>query len=220
MLPLGDDNSQRRIVPVVTYALIALNVLVYFYEISQPDIETFLVTWGTVPALITAGEGYITLFTSMFLHDPFSWLHLLSNMLFLWIFGDNIEDAFGHAPYLLFYLACGVAASLAQVFATPDSTAPGVGASGAISGVMGAYLLMFGGNRMRVLIGPVLTTVPAFVMIGLWIVLQFVNGFGAVADNVAYWAHIGGFIAGIVGAFFLRMVIRRPELVRERRAAR
>ncbi len=123
MMPIGDDNSGRRIVPFVTYALIAINVLVYFLiELPAADIERFIMAWGTVPSEIVAGRGLVTLFTSMFLHDPSSILHLASNMLFLWIFGDNIEDAFGHVVYLLFYLACGIAASLAQVLASSGSS--------------------------------------------------------------------------------------------------
>jgi membrane associated rhomboid family serine protease len=143
----------------------------------------------------------------MFLHDPSSIMHLASNMLFLWIFGDNIEDAFGHAIYLVFYLVCGIAANIAQALAAPTAEVPGVGASGAIAGVMGAYILLFGGNRIRVLLGYIVTTVPSYVMIGLWIVLQFISGFGSIGDTgggVAYWAHIGGFVAGLVLGFLLR----------------
>jgi membrane associated rhomboid family serine protease len=224
MLPLGDDNSGRRIVPVVTYALIAINVLVYFFiELPAANIEEFIFRWGSIPTQLLAGERLETLVTSMFLHDPSSILHLASNMLFLWIFGDNVEDAFGHLPYLLFYLVCGVAASVAQALASPSANVPGVGASGAIAGVLGAYIVLFGGNRIRVLLGRMITTVPSYVMIGLWIVLQLVSGFGSIGatgGGVAYWAHIGGFIAGLVLAFVLRGMFRRPEVVsRERRAA-
>jgi membrane associated rhomboid family serine protease len=214
MMPLGDDDSARRTTPLVTYALIAINVLVFFVELAQPDIERFLFEWGTIPSQIMAGKGWITLITSMFLHG--GWAHLLGNMLFLWIFGDNIEDAFGHALYLIFYLVCGLAASLAQVFLTPTSDLPGVGASGAISGVLAAYIVMFGGNRVRVLMGNVITAVPAYVMIGLWILLQFVNQFASIADTaetggVAYGAHIGGFIAGLILTEIMRPR-RRPGL--------
>jgi membrane associated rhomboid family serine protease len=215
MMPLGDDNSGRRIVPFVTYALIAINVLVYFLiELPAADIERFIMNWGTVPSEILAGRGLVTLFTSMFLHDPSSILHLASNMLFLWIFGDNIEDAFGHVLFLVFYLVCGVAASLAQVLVSSGSSVPGIGASGAIAGVMGSYIVLFGGNRIRVLLGRAITTVPSYVMIGLWIVLQFVSGFGTVGETgggVAYWAHIGGFVAGLLLTFLLRG-FARPAL--------
>jgi membrane associated rhomboid family serine protease len=215
MMPLGDDNSGRRIVPFVTYALIAINVLVYFLiELPAADIERFIMNWGTVPSEILAGRGLVTLFTSMFLHDPSSILHLASNMLFLWIFGDNVEDAFGHVLFLVFYLVCGVAASLAQVLVSSGSSVPGIGASGAIAGVMGSYIVLFGGNRIRVLLGRAITTVPSYVMIGLWIVLQFVSGFGTVGETgggVAYWAHIGGFVAGLLLTFLLRG-FARPAL--------
>ncbi|MEN9933674.1 MAG: hypothetical protein RLZZ387_253 [Chloroflexota bacterium] len=220
MLPLGDDNSRRHILPLVTYALIAINVLVYFFiEVPAQDIEAFILRWGSIPSQLLAGERFETLLTSMFLHDPFSIMHLLSNMLFLWIFGDNVEDAFGHAPFLLFYLVSGVAASVAQALASPSATVPGVGASGAIAGVLGAYIVLFGGNRIRVLMGPVITTVPSFVMIGLWIVLQVVSGFGTVGSNeggVAYWAHIGGFVAGLLIAFVMRGALTRPAVVGQR----
>src|SRR3954468_14901423 len=150
MLPLGDDNSGRRTVPFVTYALVAINLLAFFVELAQPDLDSFILRWGTVPAQVMAGKGLLTLLTSMFLHG--GWAHILGNMLFLWIFGDNVEDAFGHGLYLIFYLVCGIIASLAQVMLSPSSQLPGIGASGAISGVLAAYIVMFGSNRVRVLI--------------------------------------------------------------------
>jgi membrane associated rhomboid family serine protease len=209
MLPLGDDNSDRRTFPFVTYALIAINVLVFvLLELPQGEnLDAFLNRWGTIPAQIVAGNGLLTLLTSMFLHG--GWLHLGSNMLFLWIFGDNVEDAFGHVLYLVFYLVCGIAASLAQVLVDTGSTIPGVGASGAIAGVLAAYIVLFGGRPVRVLMRGVLTNVPSYVMIGLWIVTQLVAGFGGQSDGVAYWAHIGGFIAGLVLTFLLRGFARQ-----------
>jgi rhomboid family protein len=215
MLPLGDDDSDRRTFPFVTYALIAINVLVFvLLELPQGDnLDAFLNRWGTIPSQIVAGKGLITLITSMFLHA--NWLHIGSNMLFLWIFGDNVEDAFGHVLYLIFYLVCGVVASLAQVLVGPSSTVPGVGASGAIAGVLAAYIVLFGSRPVRVLMQGFLTTVPSYVMIGLWIVTQLISGFGALGDTqsggVAYWAHIGGFVAGLVLTFLLRG-IARPAL--------
>ncbi|HEU5100590.1 MAG TPA: rhomboid family intramembrane serine protease, partial [Roseiflexaceae bacterium] len=137
------------------------------------------------------------------------WLHLGSNMLFLWIFGDNVEDAFGHVLYLVFYLACGIAASLAQVLVDTSSNIPGVGASGAIAGVLAAYIILFGSRPVRVLMRGMLTNVPSYVMIGLWIVTQLIAGFGGTSDGVAYWAHIGGFIAGLVLTFLLRGFARQ-----------
>src|SRR6266545_2758826 len=218
MMPLGDDDSARRTLPVVTYVLIAINVLVFvLLELPNPNLDEFINRWGTVPAEIMAGRGLLTLLTSMFLHG--GWAHLGGNMLFLWIFGDNVEDAFGHVLYLIFYLVTGLAASMAQVLLDPSSTVPGVGASGAISGVLAGYIVMFGSNRVRVLMGGVLTTVPAYVMIGLWIVVQFLNGFASIAntaqtDGVAYGAHVGGFIAGLVLTFLLRGFTRQRALER------
>jgi membrane associated rhomboid family serine protease len=216
MLPIGDDDSARRTLPIVTYALIAINVLVFVvFELPNPNLDAFINQWGTVPAEIMAGRGLLTLLTSMFLHG--GWAHLLGNMLFLWIFGDNVEDAFGHVIYLIFYLVTGLAASMAQVLLDPSSTVPGVGASGAISGVLAGYIVMFGSNRVRVLMGGIVTTVPAYVMIGLWIVLQFVNGFASIAntaqtDGVAYGAHVGGFIAGLILTFLLRGFTRQQSI--------
>ena len=215
MLPLGDDNSGRRTLPIVTWALIAINVLVFaLLELPQGDnLDRFLTRWGTIPAQIMAGQGLITLITSMFLHANL--MHIGGNMLFLWIFGDNVEDAFGHVLYLIFYLVCGIAASLAQVLVGPHSTIPGVGASGAIAGVLAAYIVLFGSRPVRVLMGGVLTSVPSYAMIGLWIVTQVLSGFGSLGGTeqggVAYFAHIGGFVAGLVLTFLLRGVAR-PSL--------
>lgn len=207
MLPLGDDDSQRRTFPFVNYALIAINILVFvLFELTNPNLDEFLTRWGTIPAQIVAGKGLETLLTSMFLHANL--VHIGGNMLFLWIFGDNIEDAFGHVLYIIFYLVCGLAASLAQVLVGPTSTIPGVGASGAIAGVLAAYIVLFGSRPVRVLLGSVVTSVPAYLMIGLWIVTQLVSGFGSLGDTasggVAYFAHIGGFFAGLILTFLLR----------------
>src|ERR671939_335860 len=147
MLPIGDDNSARRIFPVVTYALIAVNVVVFLTELGQPDPQRYIAEWGAVPSQISAGRSLATLVTSTFLHA--GWAHLLGNMLFLFIFGDNVEDAFGHLKYLAFYMACGVLAGLAQVYLAASSNLPGVGASGAISygahvgGFLGGLVLAF-----------------------------------------------------------------------------
>jgi membrane associated rhomboid family serine protease len=219
MFPLGDEERGRMITPIVTFLLVAINVVVFLIELAQPNPEAFIMRWGATPAQITAGEAWITLITSMFLHG--GWGHLLGNMVFLWVFGDNVEDAFGHVLYLVFYFVCGIAASLAHIFLSPDSNVPAVGASGAISGLLGAYILMFGSNRVRVLIGYFITTVPAYLMIGLWIVLQFINGFASIAETaetggggVAYAAHVGGFIAGLILTLVLRGFVRRPALAR------
>jgi membrane associated rhomboid family serine protease len=207
MFPIGDDDSGRRIVPVVTYALIAINVLFFFVELSGG--EQFIQQWSVVPRrLITnPASDFPTLFTSMFMHA--GWLHLFSNMLYLWIFGDNVEDTFGHIKFLIFYLVCGVAAIFAQLIFNLNSNVPNLGASGAIAGVLGAYILLFPRGRVHVLMGRGVIPMPALVVIGLWIVLQLVSGVGSISDTaetggVAYMAHIGGFFAGLLFTLVLR----------------
>src|SRR4249919_3666287 len=180
MFPIGDDNTARRTVPLVTYALIALNVLFFFVEMSGG--EPFIVKWSFVPNRFLANPAadFPTLFTSMFMHA--GWLHLGGNMLYLWIFGDNVEDRLGHVKFLIFYLLCGVAATFAQMMVDPGSSIPNLGASGAIAGVLGAYILMFPGGRVSVLQGATVIQVPALVVIGLWFVLQLFSGVGSLAD--------------------------------------
>ena len=204
MFPIGDDNSTGRTVPVVTYALIALNVLFFFLELNGG--EAFIEQWSVVPRRLTQNPGgdFITVFTSMFMHG--GWLHLAGNMLYLWIFGDNVEDRFGHAKFTLFYLLCGIAATVAQVAVSMGSNIPNLGASGAIAGVLGAYLILFPRGQVRVLMGRGVVPMPALVVIGMWIVLQFINGIGSITQSsetggVAYMAHIGGFVAGLALTF-------------------
>jgi rhomboid family protein len=208
MFPIGDDDSARRTFPVVNYALIAVNALVFLLELNNGD--DFIRQWAFVPARFSADpSGNIaTVFTAMFMHG--SWLHLGGNMLYLWIFGDNVEDSFGHAKYLIFYLAAGIAATFAQYAAMPHSNVPNVGASGAIAGVLGAYILMFPNARVNVLLGRSVVAMPAIVVLGFWIVLQLVSGVGTIATTsadvggVAYMAHVGGFVAGFLMAFVFR----------------
>jgi len=207
LFPIGDDNSSKRTVSVVTYGLIALNLLFFFVEMSGG--EPFIQRWSVVPRRLVSnpGEDFITVFTSMFMHG--GWMHLLGNMLYLWIFGDNVEDNFGHLKFLIFYLLCGIAATIAQVAVNANSSVPNLGASGAISGVLGAYILLFPKGQVRVLMGRGVVNMPAYIVLGLWILLQFVNGFGSITHSaetggVAYMAHIGGFIAGIVLTFLFR----------------
>jgi len=204
MFPIGDDDSSRRSVPIVTYVLIALNVLFFFVELSGGD--PFIERWSVVPSRLTANPGgdFITVFTSMFMHG--GWLHLGGNMLYLWIFGDNVEDRFGHAKFALFYLLCGIAATFAQVLVNAGSNIPNLGASGAIAGVLAAYLILFPRGQVKVLMGRGVVPMPALVVIGLWIVLQFINGVGSITQSaetggVAYMAHIGGFVTGLVLTF-------------------
>ena len=203
MIPLGDDNSARRITPVVTYALIVINVLFFFVELSSGD--AFIQRWSVVPQRLLANPigDFITVFTAMFMHG--GWMHLIGNMLYLWIFGDNVEDRLGHAKFLIFYLLCGIAATFAQVLVDPGSNIPNLGASGAIAGVLGAYLLMFPRGSVRVLMGRAVIPMPALIVIGFWALLQLVNSFGAIAateqtagGGVAYMAHVGGFVAGLI----------------------
>jgi membrane associated rhomboid family serine protease len=233
MLPIGDDNRDRRSWPVVTIGLIAVNILIFVVFQGLGANDNFTYAWSTVPQEIvtgkdvvtqdttfqdpvtggsvvapglrpTPGSVYLTLLLSMFMHGGIA--HIAGNMLFLFIFGDNVEDYLGHGRYLVFYLVCGVLASLAHVFTTyalgQDLQIPSLGASGAISGVLGAYLLLFPNRRVRVIMFQVLTEVPALVAVGLWFVFQLVNGLGllggAASDGVAYAAHVGGFIAGLV----------------------
>jgi membrane associated rhomboid family serine protease len=204
MFPIGDDDSAERTVPVVTYLLIALNVLFFFVELSGGD--AFIERWSVVPRRLMSNPGadFITVFTSMFMHG--GWVHLGGNMLYLWIFGDNVEDRFGHAKFLLFYLLCGIAATFAQVFFSAGSNVPNLGASGAIAGVLAAYIVLFPRGQVKVLMGRGVVPMPALVVIGLWIVLQFISGIGSIAQTaetggVAYMAHIGGFLAGLVLTF-------------------
>lgn len=216
MFPIGDDNHGARGVPVVTVGLIAVNVLVYLYQLtlSLPDLQSFIVTYGAIPAEIERGSDLYTLLTSMFVHGGFA--HIAGNMLFLWIFGDNIEQRFGPILYLLFYVGTGLAASGAHILTDPASPVPTVGASGAISGVMGAYILLYPLNRVRTFIWYVGTIyVPAFIYLGIWFLTQLISGAAALSvptaqsEGVAFWAHIGGFAAGVVVALLLRPL--RPE---------
>jgi membrane associated rhomboid family serine protease len=208
MLPLGDDNSARRTVPLITYLLIAANFFVFFIELAAGD--TFINTWSFVPAVFQANHlfGWITVFTSMFMHG--GWLHILGNMLYLWIFGDNVEDQLGHGRFLVFYLLCGVAATFAQMALDPSSEIGSLGASGAIAGVLAAYLVLFPRQRVRVLVLNFVIPMPAIIVIGIWFVLQIFSQLGGSSDGVAYMAHIGGFITGLVLVMLLRK--RRPAL--------
>jgi len=208
MLPIGDDDSARRTTPVVTYGLIALNVIFFLVELSGGD--AFIERWAFVPSRFLANPvgDFITLFTSMFMHG--GWVHLLGNMLYLWIFGDNVEDRLGHALYLVFYIICGLGATFAQLFFSANSSIPNLGASGAIAGVLGAYIIMFPQTRVNVLVGRVVTQMSALMVIGFWIILQFFNGIASITSattaetgGVAYMAHIGGFITGMILAFVL-----------------
>lgn len=207
MIPIGDDNSGRKIIPIVTYVLIFLNLIFFFLELNGGN--AFVEKWAFIPSrfLGNPSDDFPTLFTSMFMHA--GWLHLIGNMLYLWIFGDNVEDRFGHGKFIIFYLLCGIAALFAQLAFSADSNIPNVGASGAISGVLGAYLVLFPKGKIRVLMGRGVIHAPALMVIGLWILLQLFSGIGSLQNTgqqggVAYMAHIGGFVAG----FLLTLLFR------------
>ena len=247
VLPLWDDNTDRQTTPIVNYAIIALNIFVFVVLQGLGSNDQFTYSFSTVPAEIlqghdivtqarvvqymgqrliipglgpTPGSVYFTLFTSMFMHGGF--MHLGGNMLFLWIFGDNIEDRLGHVKYLIFYLLCGVIASLAHVFttgvfATSENAllVPSLGASGAISGVLGAYILLHPKRRVTVILFRFLTDVPAYVAIGIWFAFQLISGLGILGGGsqeggVAYAAHVGGFLAGLVLIKFFDRGKRQP----------
>ena len=230
MLPIGDDDSDRRSAPLINYVLIAINILVFVFLQGMGGNEKFTYAFSTVPAEILTGKDiasgpleptpvpvYFTLITSMFMHG--GWAHLLGNMLFLWVFGDNIENRIGHMRYLIFYLVCGIIASLCHVFVSgSDALIPSLGASGAISGVLGGYLLLFPSRRVRVIMGRGITTVPAFVALGLWIVFQVINGMGMLGGDetgggVAYAAHIGGFVAGLALIKLFDIGVRKDRVL-------
>jgi membrane associated rhomboid family serine protease len=219
VIPLHDDNP-TTLTPVVTVAFIAACVLVFLYQVSLPPApgEAFVFQYGAIPALVFGrGEAPLdavaipawgALFTSMFLHG--GWMHLIGNMLYLWIFGNNIEDVMGHIRFVVFYLVCGLLAALGHALTDPSSTIPMVGASGAISGILGAYLLLFPRAQVLVFIPLGIASrtmyVPAGIVLGLWFVMQLVSGglsAGTQGGGVAFFAHIGGFVAGmaLIGAF-------------------
>jgi rhomboid family protein len=254
LFPIGDDNRGRTTTPIVNYVLIAINVLVFVFLQGLGSNDKFTYAFSTVPAEIITGRDivtrresvqhftgqrlempgleptpipvYLTLITSMFMHGGIA--HIFGNMLFLFIFGDNIEDRLGHLRYLIFYLVCGILAGLAHVFATTlfatDASSllvPSLGASGAISGVLGGYILLFPTNRVTVLLSWFVTQVPAFIAIGLWFVFQLISGLGVLgsgsqAGGVAYAAHIGGFIAGLALIKVFEIGKRPPDRYYER----
>jgi len=221
MIPLKDTIPSERY-PIITILLIVVNVSLFFYEISLGQyLPEFVKLAGVVPARFfdsrlyvsqPAAERYFPIFTSLFLHG--GWFHLVSNMLYLWVFADNIEDRLGHFRFPIFYLLCGFGASLAHIFANPTSSVPSIGASGAIAGVLGAYFILYPKSRVITLV-PVffflqIVEIPAFIFLGIWFVMQFLNGVltlglgTAQTGGVAWWAHIGGFLSGIVFILLLK----------------
>lgn len=246
LFPIGDDNTDRRTTPYVNYLLIAINIFVFVFLQGMGQNARFTYAYATVPEEILTGRDvvtrdrvvtdpgsgekftvpglqrtpipvFLTLITAMFMHGGIA--HILGNMLYLWIFGDNVEDRLGHIGYLIFYLFCGLVASAAQIIVDPSSTVPNLGASGAIAGVLGAYLVFYPGARVRTLVwvGFFVTfaRLSAIIVIGLWFVLQLISGLQSLnpdalssGGGIAYFAHIGGFVAGFVIALLLRPMLR------------
>lgn len=247
--PISDDDRQILTPMYVTYFLLAVNILVFIYQLSNPD---FTYGWSIVPKEITTGQDlvnqvpiprpgdripveqefvipqrpgpsfiWLTLVTAMFMHGGLG--HLGGNMLYLWIFGDNVEHRFGAIPFLCFYLLAGLVGSLAQIMLDPSGLMPNLGASGAIAGVMGAYLVLFPYNRVNVIVFYMIITVPAVLVLGMWIAMQLVSQYGAMfatettTGGVAYMAHIGGFVTGVVAGLAYRSMIHvEPDSVLHR----
>jgi membrane associated rhomboid family serine protease len=214
MIPIGDDDTARKTIPIVTYTLILLNVCVFLLELVGG--EEFIMKWAFIPSRFIAHpmSNISTIFSSMFMHA--GWGHLIGNMLYLWIFGDNIEDRFGKVKFLIFYLVSGIAATFAQMMFSFTSNIPNVGASGAIAGVLGAYIFYFPQGKVNVMFGQHITQLPALVVIGFWFLMQFFSGLASTASTadtggVAYMAHIGGFMTGfIIAIVFQAFESKKP----------
>ena len=218
MIPLRDENPSRTF-PYVTLLLIGTNIAVFLYEISLAPraLERFVLSYGAIPAALLSDSRvlpggpsipWVTLISSMFLHGGV--MHLVGNMLYLWIFGDNVEDRMGQVRFLVFYLVCGIAAALIQIFVRPDSTAPLVGASGAIAGILGAYALLFPGARVQTLVFLFVFVrvieIPALLLLGVWFLMQLLSAPASQGAGVAFFAHIGGFLTGM---FLMAVFVRR-----------
>lgn len=235
LFPISDDDRDVNIVPYITYGLLAANLVLFLVQVSNPD---FTYGWSVIPKEITTGvdivepqemniDGHgtvqipqapgpvpiwLTLLSSMFMHGGFG--HIAGNMLYLWIFGNNVEHRFGHRWFLIFYLISGLVASFAQIMLAPQSIIPNLGASGAIAGVMGAYLVLFPHNRVNAVFLYHIVTIPAMLVLGMWIAMQLVSGYGSIASTsasaggVAYMAHVGGFVAGVVAALAYRITLQ------------
>ncbi|WP_202617320.1 rhomboid family intramembrane serine protease [Roseimaritima sediminicola] len=244
LFPISDDDREVTTVAYVTYTILVINIAVFLVQLSNPDLTY---GWSVIPHEIVTGEDlvepqvrtapggqtvtipqapgpspiYLTLLTAMFMHGGFG--HIAGNMLYLWIFGNNVEHRFGHVWFLLFYLAAGLAASFAQILFNPGSIIPNLGASGAIAGVMGAYLVLFPRNRVNAVFFYTIVTIPAVLVLGMWIAMQFVSSVGSIAatnettGGVAYLAHVGGFVAGVAAAVLCRLTVRQePDNVLRR----
>jgi membrane associated rhomboid family serine protease len=210
--PIGDEQVKGGHKPFIAYLFIGINILVFLFQVTMPPglQQGFVMEYGVIPREIINGQDYFTLLTNMFLHG--GWMHLIGNMLFLWVFADNIEAVIGKIPFTLFYFGGGLTASAAHILFNLNSTLPAVGASGAISAVLGAYIVMFPSSKVRVFVVIFFRSVymPAFYFLGIWGVQQFINGFisivpsSAYTSGVAWWAHIGGFVFGVAAGFLIR----------------
>lgn len=219
IFPIGDDQVKGGYFPLLSYTFIALNVLIFFYQasLSGAGFEQFVYTYGSIPKETMQGQDLFTLLTSMFLHG--SWMHLIGNMVFLWIFADNIEATIGTWRFLVFYLLGGFAAHVGHIYFNMESIIPTVGASGAISAVMGAYLIMFPTSRIKMLFLVFPFRIPAFLFLGFWIFQQVSLGnqslqsVTAETAGVAWWAHIAGFVFGVIGGLYYRLNQSQTALV-------
>lgn len=212
IFPIGDEQVRGGYKPVVSYMLIVINILVFLFQVTLPSLQQqeLVYTYGVIPKEIAAGHDFYSLLTNMFLHG--GWMHLIGNMLFLWVFADNIEAVIGKIPFLLFYFGGGITASAAHIVFNLHSSIPAIGASGAISAVLGAYLVMFPASKVKVYVLILFRSyyMPALFFLGIWGIQQFINGFisivpsSAYTSSVAWWAHIGGFVFGLIAGFVIR----------------
>lgn len=219
IFPIGDENIKGGYKPTITYLFIAINIVIFLFQVTldMDATRAFLYEYGTIPVEILNGEDYFTLMSNMFLHG--GWMHIIGNMLFLWVFADNIEAIIGNINFLVFYLLGGLFASLLHIFLNPSSSIPAVGASGAISAVMGAYLVMFPKSKIKVLVIFLFRSIymSALIFLGLWFVQNLVSGLGSLGPEsaqtagTAWWAHIGGFLFGIVAGYFAKQSYLEPE---------
>lgn len=223
--PIGDEQVKGGSKPFFSYLFIGLNFIIFLYQVTLPPInlEWFVLHYGSVPVDIMDGNHLFTLFTSMFIHG--GWIHLIGNLLFLWVFGDNIEAIIGNFNFLIFYLAGGLAAAMSHVLSDPSSSVPAIGASGAISAVLGAYLVLFPASKIRVLVIYFFRSfhMPAIFFLGIWIVQQLISGYlslsrtasQAQSEGVAWWAHIGGFGFGLITGWIARKSIESGHRTRK-----
>jgi membrane associated rhomboid family serine protease len=219
MLPIGDTKLQAARTPYLNWIVILINVAVFIYQLtlSQEELHSFIMEYGVVPVDILNGENYISLITAMFIHG--GWLHIIGNMLFLWVFGDNIEAVVGHFWYIVFYLMGGIAASAAHVIFNAESIIPSIGASGAVSAMLGAYLVWFPSSKVKMLV-PIfffitVVRVYAWIFLFVWIGIQLFFGLAAIGQSaqttgVAWWAHLGGFIFGLAIGIIIRVMNPQP----------